>query len=137
MVRFSLSEMISLISDFFLERLKNSCLIEDFVASYVELKPTSNGRLAGLCPFHIEKSPSMMIYLATQSFYCFGCGSGGDVVSFAMKIENLEYIDALKFLSRRAGIPFPEMGIKHNSGNMRQRILAANKAAAHFFYDSL
>lgn len=129
--------MIVLISDFFLEQLKNACRIEEIINSYVELKPSGGGRFVGLCPFHAEKTPSMMVYTNTQSFYCFGCGAGGDVISFIMKIENLEYIDALKFLSQRAKIDFIEDENNLGQQNIKKRLLAANIAAAKFFYKNL
>ena len=129
--------MIALISDFFLEQLKNACRIEEIINSYVELKPSGGGRFVGLCPFHAEKTPSMMVYTSTQSFYCFGCGAGGDVISFIMKIENLEYIEALKFLSQRAKIDFIEDENNSTQKNIKKRLLAANVAAAKFFYKSL
>lgn len=129
--------MIVLISDFFLEQLKNACRIEEIINSYVELKPSGGGRFVGLCPFHAEKTPSMMVYTNTQSFYCFGCGAGGDVISFIMKIENLEYIDALKFLSQRAKIDFIEDENDLGQQNIKKRLLAANIAAAKFFYKNL
>lgn len=129
--------MIVLISDFFLEQLKNACRIEEIINSYVEFKPSGGGRFVGLCPFHAEKTPSMMVYTNTQSFYCFGCGAGGDVISFIMKIENLEYIDALKFLSQRAKIDFIEDENNLGQQNIKKRLLAANIVAAKFFYKNL
>ena len=131
--------MIVLISDFFLEQLKNACRIEEIINSYVELKPSGGGRFVGLCPFHAEKTPSMMVYTNTQSFYCFGCGAGGDVISFIMKIENLEYIDALKFLSQRAKIDFieDENNLGQQKQNIKKRLLAANIVAAKLFYKNL
>ncbi len=129
--------MIVLISDFFLEQLKNAYRIEEIINSYVELKPSGGGRFVGLCPFHAEKTPSMMVYTNTQSFYCFGCGAGGDVISFIMKIENLEYIDALKFLSQRAKIDFIEDENNLGQQNIKKRLLAVNIAAAKFFYKNL
>ena len=67
--------------------------IASFISGYVSLK-RSGDTLKGLCPFHSEKSPSFMVYPRTSSFYCFGCGVGGDVFSFVRQIENLDYIDA-------------------------------------------
>ena len=80
--------------------------ITDVVGSYVQLK--RKGRLyGGLCPFHSEKTPSFYVYPDTQSFYCFGCGAAGDVISFIKKIDNLEYVEAVKVLAGRAGMPEP------------------------------
>ena len=64
--------------------------------------------LVGLCPFHSEKTPSFTVYPDSQSFYCFGCGAGGDVITFIKKIENLEYVEALRFLAKRANMQMPE-----------------------------
>ena len=91
----------------FLTQLRFSCDMENIASSYVNLKRAGRSKV-GLCPFHLEKTPSFHVYEDTQSFYCFGCGAGGDVITFIMKIENLEYIEAVKFLAQRAGLPMPE-----------------------------
>ena len=88
--------------DGFLQELKFKTDINDVVSTYVTLKKRGN-TYVGLCPFHNEKTPSFTVYPATQSFYCFGCGAGGDAVTFIKKIENLDYIDAVKLLAQRAG----------------------------------
>ena len=77
--------------------------IEPLISSYVSLKRAGD-TYKGLCPFHSEKSPSFTVYPRTSSFYCFGCGMGGDAVTFIKQIEHLDYPDALQFLARRAGI---------------------------------
>ena len=80
--------------------------IEDLIGQYVSLR--RRGRtLVGLCPFHNEKSPSFTVYPDTQSFYCFGCGAGGDAITFVRKINNLGYVEAVKQLASRAGMPMP------------------------------
>ena len=105
--------------------------ITDVVGSYVQLK--RKGRLyGGLCPFHSEKTPSFYVYPETQSFYCFGCGAGGDVITFIKKISNLDYVEAVKMLAARAGMPEPAEDDK--AGRMRSRILAVNRDAARYFY---
>ena len=88
------------VNESFLQELKYKTDITDIVSSYVTLKKRG-ATLVGLCPFHNEKTPSFTVYPDTQSFYCFGCGAGGDSVTFIKKIENLDYIDALKMLSQR------------------------------------
>ena len=93
----------------FLEQLKDRNDVESVVSSYVNLKRAGRN-LVGLCPFHNEKSPSMVVYNDTQSFYCFGCGAGGDVITFIKKIENLDYIEAVRLLAARAGLQMPEEG---------------------------
>ena len=89
----------------FLQELKYKTDIEDIISTYVTLRKRGNTSV-GLCPFHNEKTPSFTVYNDTQSFYCFGCGAGGDAIGFIKKIENLDYIDAVKMLAERAK-PFP------------------------------
>ena len=91
----------------YIEELLRRNEITEVVGRYVQLK--RKGRLyAGLCPFHNEKTPSFFIYPETQNFYCFGCGVGGDVITFIKKIESLSYPEAVKMLAARAGMPEPE-----------------------------
>ena len=77
--------------------------IEGLIGSYVTLK-RAGSNLKGLCPFHSEKTPSFTVYPQDNSFYCFGCGAGGDAITFIRKRENLDYPDAVEFLANRAGI---------------------------------
>ena len=108
--------------------------ITEVVSSYVQLR--HRGRThTGLCPFHSEKTPSFVVYPETQSFYCFGCGAGGDVITFVRKINNLDYVEAVKMLAGRAGMPMPEEDDK--AGRLRSRVLAIKKEAARFFYEQL
>ena len=98
-----------MLSDMFLQELKNYNDIEQVISSYVPLK--KRGRVfTGLCPFHSEKTPSFTVYPDSQSFYCFGCGAGGDVITFIRNIENLEYIEAVRFLAQRAGDVYKRQG---------------------------
>ena len=90
-------------------RMRND--VEDVISSYVPLKRAGKN-LKGLCPFHSEKTPSFVVYGDTQSFYCFGCGAGGDVISFIMRQESLDYISAVDFLARRVGITLPDFDSK-------------------------
>lgn len=111
--------------------------IEQVIGNYVTLK-RAGSNLNGLCPFHNEKTPSFTVFPATKSFYCFGCGAGGDVISFIMREENLDYVGALEFLAARAGITIPqenEVGKKDTIP--RKRIYEMNLAAARFFRDCL
>lgn len=118
----------------YIEELTRRTDIVDVVGNYVQLK--RKGRLyGGLCPFHSEKTPSFVVYPETQSFYCFGCGAGGDVITFVRKINNLDYVEAVKMLAGRAGMPMPEEDDK--AGRLRSRVLAINKEAARFFYEQL
>ena len=93
-----------------MQDLKSRCDITDIVSSYVNLKRRGKN-MVGLCPFHNEKSPSFNVYPENNSFYCFGCGAGGDVITFIRKIENLDYIEAVKMLADRVGLQMPEQGV--------------------------
>lgn len=97
------------LSDEFLDDLRRRADIESTVSSYVSLK--RKGKiLTGLCPFHNEKTPSFTVYPETQSYYCFGCGNGGDVITFIRNIENLDYMEAVKLLADRHGVSMPQDG---------------------------
>lgn len=118
----------------YIEELVRRNDIVDVVGSYVQLK--RKGRLyGGLCPFHSEKTPSFYVYPDTQSFYCFGCGAGGDVITFAKKINSIGYPEAVKLLAGRAGMPEPAED--DQVGRMRSRVLSINKEAARFFHACL
>ena len=111
--------------------------IEQVIGSYVTLK-RAGSNFNGLCPFHSEKTPSFTVFPATKSFYCFGCGAGGDVISFMMRAENLDYVDALGALAQRAGITIPDSDGKSTEvGVSRKRIYEMNLAAAKFFRNCL
>lgn len=123
-------------SDSFLQELKLRSDITEIASSYVNLK--RHGRnMVGLCPFHGEKTPSFNIYTENGSFYCFGCGAGGDVITFIMKIENLDYVEAVKFLAQRAGMEMPENTYDDSLSKLRMRIYEANREAARFFHATL
>ena len=113
--------------------------IVDIASSYVTLKRNGTDFVA-LCPFHREKTPSFHISSDKQLYYCFGCGSGGNIIDFVMKIENLDFIDAIKFLAERAGITLeeevysPEIQKKHDE---REAILKMNKLAAKRYVKNL
>ena len=125
------------LSDDFLTELRNRADIETTLSSYVNLKRA--GRISkGLCPFHGEKTPSFTVYPDTQSYYCFGCGNGGDVITFIKNIENLDYIDAVRFLADRVGIDMPDENSYDSTMNKRRlRMLEANREAARFFHNTL
>ena len=110
--------------------------IVEVVGSYVTLK-RAGSNFSGLCPFHNEKTPSFTVFPATKSCYCFGCGSGGDVITFIMRTENLDYVEALEFLAARAGITIPEDNSQNVSSVSRKRIYAMNLEAAKFFRSCL
>ena len=122
--------------DSFLQELKLRSDITEIASSYINLK--RHGRnMVGLCPFHGEKTPSFNIYTESGSFYCFGCGAGGDVITFIMKIENLDYVEAVKFLAQRAGMEMSENTYDDSLSKLRMRIYEANREAARFFHATL
>lgn len=125
------------LSEVFLQELKFKTDIEDIISTYVTLR--KNGSTSkGLCPFHNEKTPSFTVYNDTQSFYCFGCGAGGDAVTFIKKIENLDYIDAVKLLAQRAGLQMPDDNSYDDSlSKKRRRVLEINRETAKFYYSYL
>lgn len=124
-----------MISQDFIEELRSRADVVDTIASYVQLE--RRGRTyKGLCPFHNEKTPSFIVYPDTQSFYCFGCGAGGDTITFIRKQENLDYVEAIKYLAGRLGMEVPE-DKEDRGASSRKRIAEANKLAARFFFDCL
>ena len=121
-------------SQAFIEEVKNRNGLEEVIGKYLTLK-RAGSNIVGLCPFHNEKSPSFTVFPATRSFYCFGCGAGGDVISFIMRAENLDYRDAVEHLAKMAGIPLEEdQSEKEQKPTVnRQRIYDITKTAARFF----
>ena len=124
------------LSDDFIQEVKYRSDLSEIAASYMQLKRRGRN-MVGLCPFHGEKTPSFNIYTENGSFYCFGCGTGGDVITFIMKIENLDYLEAVKFLAQRAGMTIPEDDYDDSMGRLRTRVYEANREAARFFYQKL
>lgn len=124
-----------MIPESFLEELKYRSDIEQIVSPYTNLK-RSGRNLTGLCPFHSEKSPSFFVYPENNSFYCFGCGAGGDIITFVRRAEHLEYLEAVKFLADRAGMKLPEEADDPLS-RLKARILEANRETARFYHETL
>jgi len=116
------------------------CDIETMISSYVTLKRTGTNQ-KGLCPFHSERTPSFTVYPQTQSYYCFGCGAGGNVIDFIMRIENLDFRAAVEQLADRSGISLPAWddrnGERQDTGVSRKRVLAMNLEAAKFYRSML
>ena len=113
--------------------------IVDLISFYVRLKRGGNS-YKGLCPFHSEKTPSFSVSPDKQAYHCFGCGAGGGAVQFVRQIENLDYVEAIKFLAQRAGIVLPEGDDQSRDAQNYQRkmhILQVNKLAAKVFYNNL
>ncbi len=124
-----------MIPDSFLDELRYRLDAEQVISPYTRLK-RSGRNLVGLCPFHSEKSPSFFVYPESNSFYCFGCGAGGDLITFIRRAENLDYVEAVRFLADKAGLPMPE-DADDESGRRRQRILEINRESARFFHSVL
>lgn len=120
------------ISERFIQELLEKVDIEQVVSPYVNLKRRGK-TLVGLCPFHNEKTPSFTVYPESHSFYCFGCGAGGDVISFVRRMENLDYVEAVKSVAQLAGVSMPEDGYDDSLSKQRMRLLGANREAARFF----
>ena len=120
-----------MISREIIEEIRSRNDIVELIGSYVNLK-RAGANFNGLCPYHSEKSPSFTVFPGTQSFYCFGCGAGGDAITFAMKSENLDYPSAVEFLAKRAGITIT-IDEKEQGGIGKKRILEMNLAAAKYF----
>lgn len=110
--------------------------IESVMAPYVALKRRGKN-LVGLCPFHNEKTPSFTVYPENGSFYCFGCGVGGDVFSFVRQIENLDYIDAVKLLAERSGVTLPQDGYDDSMQKLKNTIFEINRETARFYHSYL
>lgn len=119
-----------------IEEIKLRANIEDVISSYVQLK-RAGSNYQGLCPFHSEKSPSFTVFPATSSFYCFGCGAGGDVIHFIRRAENMDYPSAVEFLAKRVGVPITLDKREQAENDRRQRVLEMNKEAARFFHQKL
>lgn len=117
------------------EEIKYRNDLVDVISSYVTLKRAGSG-YTGLCPFHSEKTPSFHVAPERGFFHCFGCGAGGDVITFIMRAENLSYPEAVRFLAARAGIPLEE-DRSAGGGVSRGRIRDMNRDAARFFFEKL
>ena len=113
--------------------------IESLVSSYVSIK-RAGSNLKGLCPFHNEKSPSFTIFPHDNSFYCFGCGIGGNAITFIRQIEHLDYPDAIQFLAKRVGITVVDDAPSENYSSKKvdkARLYKMNADAARYFFASL
>ena len=126
------------IDDDTIERVRSSNNIVDIVSEYLTLKRTGSNYV-GICPFHSEKTPSFTVSDTKQFYHCFGCGEGGDVISFIMKKENLSFPEAVKFLADKAGIPLKEKEFKKNKEleNKKAKLYEINREAARYFYKNL
>ncbi len=124
------------ISDQTIERVKEAIDIVDLVGSYVELKRSGKNH-KGLCPFHSEKTPSFVVTQERGSFNCFGCHEHGDGISFVMKMEHLEFADAIRFLANKYGIPVEEDQSQSLDQRRYHRLYEINREAMLFYYRNL
>ncbi len=131
--------MAGLIVEEDLQTVRERARIEDVVASYVTLRPAGGGALSGLCPFHDEKTPSFRVTPSRGFFYCFGCNTGGDVIGFVQKINNVTFTEAVEFLADRVGVQlrYTDSGAGRAEPGLRMRVLEANRLAAEFFAEKL
>ena len=121
------------------EQVRQSNDIVDVISSYVNLK-RSGSNYMGLCPFHNEKSPSFSVSRDKQMYYCFGCGAGGNVITFIMEYENYTFMEAVRMLAERAGIELPQMEEtpeEKKSRDIRSQLLEINKLAAVYYFHQL
>ena len=118
------------------DKIKSEVDIVDFISEYVHLKK-SGANYMGLCPFHSEKTPSFSVSPSKEIFHCFGCGEGGDIISFLMKKENLDFIEAIKFLGDKYGIEINESQERDKSTEIKGISYEINREAARFFYKNL
>lgn len=124
-----------MIPESFIDELKYASDIERTVSSYVAIKRRGRN-LVGLCPFHSERTPSFTVYPDTASYYCFGCGNGGDVITFIREIENLEYLEAVEFLAKQNGMTMPT-SFNDDASMLKTKVLEINRTSARFFHDQL
>ncbi|SDD90532.1 DNA primase [Actinokineospora iranica] len=114
--------------------------IDEVVGEYVQLRRAGGGALKGLCPFHDEKTPSFNVRSTHGTFHCFGCGEGGDVIAFVMKIDHLSFVEAVERLAERVGLQLTFEGggtsVQRDRGT-RSRFIDAHKAAAEFYAEQL
>ncbi len=126
-----------MLSEDFIYRLREANDITSAFGMYVTLKKRGRTHVCN-CPFHSEKTPSCTVFPDTQSFYCFGCGAGGDVITFTMKMENLGYMEAVRLLAQRCGMELPtENPEEARNARRKVRCLEINREAANFFYKQL
>ena len=122
-----------------IEEVRTGNDIVDVISQYVNLKK-KGANYFGLCPFHNEKSPSFSVSPGKQMYYCFGCGAGGNVITFIMEYENYSFVEALKLLAERAGSALPEAEYSKEDrerADLKNTLLEINRLAANYFYYQL
>jgi DNA primase len=124
-------------SEEILDEIRNRLDIVELISEYVSLKPSGKG-YKGLCPFHQEKTPSFMVDSEKQIFHCFGCGEGGNIFTFVMKMEKVKFPEAVKILADKAGISLPTFENQNNkSAPERELIFRLNEIAADYYHKNL
>jgi DNA primase len=120
-----------------IDEVRNASDIVDVISSFVTLKKRGKNYL-GLCPFHQEKTPSFNVSPERQMYHCFGCGVGGNVFTFVMEHEKVSFVEAVRSLAERAGIPLPEPGTQDSAqATENEALYAACRTGARFFYDNM
>lgn len=123
-------------SEDIIEQVRTENDIVDVIGDYVKLQKKGSSYF-GLCPFHNEKSPSFSVSPHKQMYYCFGCGEGGNVISFLMKYENYTFIEAMEVLANRAGIELPKMEYskeQRREKDLKTKIIEINTEAAKYYH---
>lgn len=126
-------------SEDLIEEIRQKNDIVDVISGYVKLQKKGSSYF-GLCPFHNEKSPSFSVSRTKQMYYCFGCGAGGNVITFVMEYENFSFVEAVKMLAERAGVDVPEVEYSKEAkekADLKATLLEINKLAAKYFYAQL
>lgn len=126
-----------------IDDVREKTRIEDVVGEYVTLKTAGVGSMKGLCPFHDEKTPSFHVRPHVNRWHCFGCGEGGDAISFIERIEHVTFVEAIELLARKAGvvIEYEENGNKREESGPRDvtrtRLIDAHRVAEEFYVQQL
>lgn len=132
--------MPGLLPEDWIDQVRQANDIVDVISEYIQLKPSGRG-FFGLCPFHGEKTPSFHVEPERQIYHCFGCGEGGNVFSFVMAMERMDFAEAARHLAERSGIPVPEQQVDRAKAAVikdeQERLLAMNREAAHFYHQRL
>ncbi len=127
------------VSDQLVETIRDRSDLVSLVSEYLTLKKAGQN-FTGICPFHAEKTPSFSVNPSKQFFHCFGCGVGGDVFQFVMKIEGIAFPEALRRLALKAGVALPEAGTEERESPARReaaQIYELNEAVAGYFHRNL
>ncbi len=134
-----LAAMATRINDEDIALVRERAHIDEIVGAYVQLRNAGGGSLKGLCPFHDEKTPSFQVTPSRGFYYCFGCGEGGDVITFLQKIDNLSFTEAVQTLADKTGVQLriSDDGRPTVAPGLRQRVLAANQAASEFYQSQI